>query len=86
MIAPGTHCFVIKAQSLNLHLIGRVVTVTGPSTVRPENGLLMYPIDAEWLRAEHPRCYCFAEPSSLLPIAGPDRPLLHARKREPEQA
>lgn len=84
-IETGTLCFIVKARPFNQDLLGRVVTVTGPATMMPENSVPVHPIDAEWLRTEHPRCHCFAEPSSLLPIAAPDKPPLVTRKLEPEQ-
>jgi hypothetical protein len=85
MIATGTLCFIVKSRPLNQDLLGRVVTVTGPATLVLENSVPVHPIDAEWLRAQHPRCHCYAEPSSLLPIAGPDRPSVPSRKLEPEK-
>jgi hypothetical protein len=33
----------------------------------------MHQIDAEWLRQERPRTRMYAPPSSLKPIAGPDK-------------
>lgn len=87
MIEAGTACYIVKARPWHQPMLGRVVTVTGPLARLPQNGMrLAYPIDAPWLRTVYPRHYHFAEPSSLLPIAGPPRTPLVTRKREPEPA
>lgn len=87
MIENETLCYVIQTEPRNLYALGRVVTVIGPALPRPQRGnILAHEIDAEWLRVEYPRCRYFARPRALLPIAGPGKPPLVTRKREPETA
>ena len=86
-IKVGMDCWIIRTSPGNEDLLGRVVEVVSPALpLAQRGGVPMHEIDAPWLRADHPRCHCFAAPAQLLPIAGPSKPPLATRKREPEHA
>ena len=86
-IPTGSLCYVIRVELGNERYLGRTVTVISPAIPMPQRGgVAMHWIDSAWLRLERPGCRCFAPPSSLLPIAGPGKPPLETRKREPERA
>jgi hypothetical protein len=83
----GTICFVVKTEPGREHRLGRVVEVVSSLHPVPKrDGMLMYQVDAEWLRAERQQCRWYAAPAALRPISGPQTEPPATREPTPEYA
>jgi hypothetical protein len=83
----GALAWIIRTETGNESMLGRVVTVvSGLQSMPQRGGAFMHLIDAEWLRIERPRTLMFAPPSALKPIAGPIKEPVAPRELIPEAA